>query len=81
MVATIMLTNSTALLAPLILTSCINIEVHFVHIICSHSNGRRGSRQLAVKDFGVIKEDAEQAEVSGGPFEVFKPSFNQYQPS
>ena len=23
------------------------------------SNGRRGSRQLAVKDFGVIKEDEE----------------------
>ena len=66
----------------------VNIEVHFVDkqfsdkqtIIRSHSNGRRGSRQLAVKDFGVIKEDEEQAEVSG-PFEVFNPCFNQYQPS
>ena len=27
------------------------------------SNGRRGSRQLAVKDFGVIKEDEEHSEV------------------
>ena len=27
------------------------------------SNGRRGSRQLGVKDFGVIKEDEEHSEV------------------
>ena len=31
--------------------------------IIKFSNGRRGSRQLAVKDFGVIKEDEEHSEV------------------
>ena len=33
------------------------------NLIIFYSNGRRGSRQLAVKDFGVIKEDEEHSEV------------------